>query len=343
MGTSPARDVLSSIHAPLRPAWTERVDSPPSELRGLARSRFLVRESRRYDRVVLEGSERPELLVAALVARRRHPPALVIDDATWKVGNNPIDLLTSRFGLRLLDGPHVRYGVYSTMELGSFPHTWRVDAERVVFVPYFYTLSDAQMQMATRSDGEIFAGGDSLREYGPLVEAMRGVPHRLVIATRQRKQPWMNDLPPNVHASPTSPTEYNERTAAAAAVVVPLELRGDRSAGQATYLNAMVLGKAVVVTDVAGARDYVRDGETGLIVPPRDPQALAEALRALLGDPEYARRLGAAARDDVLARFGPDRHVEQLLEVVDEAAAARAAGSPAKRGAGGLAGPAERP
>lgn len=65
--------------------------------------------------------------------------------------------------------------------------------------------------------------------------------------------------------------------------------------------EAMARGRPVVASAVGGLLDLVRDGETGLLVPPRDPAALRAALERLLADPELRARLGAEAR----------RHVER--------------------------------
>ena len=61
----------------------------------------------------------------------------------------------------------------------------------------------------------------------------------------------------------------------------------------------MSYGRAVVASDVGGLRDLVRDEETGLVVPPRDPDALRAAIHRLLADAELRARLGAAAREHV--------------------------------------------
>jgi phosphatidyl-myo-inositol dimannoside synthase len=60
------------------------------------------------------------------------------------------------------------------------------------------------------------------------------------------------------------------------------------------YLEAATYGKPVVAGNVAGALDAVLDGETGLLVDPTDPMAIAGAITRLLLDPEMARKLGAA-------------------------------------------------
>ena len=320
-----AKELFSPIEAPHRAQWQERVSHPPRDLTGINRLRSVVAEGGLHRAVLLDGAEKDGLLAGALLARRRPRPIVVFAEATWKVGRNPLDQLATRFGLRMLDGPHVRYCVLSSRELELFPRTWHVDPARVAFTPYHYTLSPAELKDARPGDGSLFTGGVSLRDYGTLVEAMRSVSSPLTIATRGRPR-WARQVPATVTVRETTPREYNELTAAASVVVVPLELRDDRSAGQATYLNAMALGKAVVVSDVAGARDHVRDGETGVLVPPGDPERMALALNTLLADRGYARRLGQAAREDVLARFGPDRYVERLLEVVDDALAGAPAG-----------------
>jgi glycosyltransferase involved in cell wall biosynthesis len=64
-------------------------------------------------------------------------------------------------------------------------------------------------------------------------------------------------------------------------------------------LEAMGLSKPVVATDIGGNRELVREGETGLLAPVGEPQALAEAMLKMLSEPQTAARMGAAGR----ARF----------------------------------------
>jgi glycosyltransferase involved in cell wall biosynthesis len=68
-------------------------------------------------------------------------------------------------------------------------------------------------------------------------------------------------------------------------------------------LEAMAAGLPVVATDVGGIPELVADGETGLLVPPGDADALAAALQRLVADAELRRRLGDAARARVEERF----------------------------------------
>ena len=78
-------------------------------------------------------------------------------------------------------------------------------------------------------------------------------------------------------------------------------------------VEAQAAGVPVVATPVGGIRETVVDGETGLLVPTRDPEALAAAIRRLLDDRELARRLADEARRRVRERFSERRMVEETL------------------------------
>jgi alpha-maltose-1-phosphate synthase len=69
-------------------------------------------------------------------------------------------------------------------------------------------------------------------------------------------------------------------------------------------LEAMACGAAVVASQVGGIPEVVADGETGLLVPPGDPPALAAALNELLADPTRAAQMGEAGRKRAVAEFG---------------------------------------
>lgn len=71
-------------------------------------------------------------------------------------------------------------------------------------------------------------------------------------------------------------------------------------------VEAMAAGCACIVSDVIGAREVIVDGETGLLVPESDPQALAYAIHRLSTDVTLAERLSIAARAQALSQYGRD-------------------------------------
>lgn len=108
---------------------------------------------------------------------------------------------------------------------------------------------------------------------------------------------------------------------------MPSRLPGGGLAGEGfgiVYLEAAAYGKPVLAGNVAGALDAVADGESGLLVDPTDPQAVASAITRLLLDRELARALGAAGAERARGFAWPVicERVEALL--LESLAAARA-------------------
>ena len=93
----------------------------------------------------------------------------------------------------------------------------------------------------------------------------------------------------------------------------------------AGLIEAMFCGRATVSTDVGAVVEVI--GGTGLVVPPRNPRALAEACVALLRDPERRARLGAAARARALELFTVEQNITAFhgiyLEIVSHSPVSR--------------------
>src|SRR6266513_2572920 len=87
-----------------------------------------------------------------------------------------------------------------------------------------------------------------------------------------------------------------------------------------SFVEASACGLPVVAGNSGGVPDAVRDGETGLLVPPEDPAALADAVCRVLGDRELAGRLGRNGRRAVETYFNWDRVVRDLRAIEAEAA-----------------------
>ena len=83
-------------------------------------------------------------------------------------------------------------------------------------------------------------------------------------------------------------------------------------------LEAAACGRPIVTTDVPGCRAVVREGENGLLVPARNAQALSEALRCLIKNPELRAQMGRRSREIMLKDFSSEKVIAQTLSVYKE-------------------------
>jgi glycosyltransferase involved in cell wall biosynthesis len=93
----------------------------------------------------------------------------------------------------------------------------------------------------------------------------------------------------------------------------------DCDASSAVLKEAMALGKPVVATDMGGAREIVEEGKTGLLVPPGDSEALAQAVSKILLSGDRGRAMGSEGQRRVQSHFGQNRLVEGTLTAYHKA------------------------
>jgi glycosyltransferase involved in cell wall biosynthesis len=105
-----------------------------------------------------------------------------------------------------------------------------------------------------------------------------------------------------------------EALAAADVVVVPsvVDNRGRVDSTTSTALEALAAGRPLIATTVGGIPEVVRDGDNGLLVPEKDPVALAAAIEQLRADPELRQRLSLRAREFAVQRLSWDATIDAL-------------------------------
>jgi glycosyltransferase involved in cell wall biosynthesis len=239
--------------------------------------------------------------------------------------------------MKAIDRAVARYCVYTTAELEAFPRLWGVDPAKMAFTPFYYHLSDEELEQPPVAGDAVFSGGDSLRDYETLIEVAAGMPEVPFHVASARYRPAAP--PSNAQVGRIPHDEYIQRIRSAAVVVVPLRKGVVRTAGLETFLTAMALGKVIITTDSPGIRDYVDAGRTGLIVPPGDAGALREAIQWTV-DPANAAevaRIAQAGRESARRDFSPEAFIASLLAVAEGPLAplpqrpARPFGSPGER------------
>jgi glycosyltransferase involved in cell wall biosynthesis len=119
---------------------------------------------------------------------------------------------------------------------------------------------------------------------------------------------------------------WNEDLAPVYATIDVLVLSSLNEGTPVAIIEAMAAGKPAIATAVGGIPDLVADGTTGILVRPRAPEALAEAMRRLANDGSLRRQMGAAARVAAQSRFGVDRLVDEIEALYREALERKRAG-----------------
>jgi glycosyltransferase involved in cell wall biosynthesis len=181
---------------------------------------------------------------------------------------------------------------------------------------------DARVDLGAERDGDVVVGA-----VGRLVRE-KGYPELFEAAAELRR------TAPRVRVAVVGPDErdkvdgltMHDRAIAAAAGVRLLGHREDvvrlyrgmdvlvlashREGFPRAPMEAAAMGVPVVATDIRGCRQAVEHGVTGLLVPPRDPKALAGAIAMLAGDCELRRRMGVAARAKARREFDQQRCID---------------------------------
>lgn len=257
----------------------------------------LFRLRHHYRVVVLGGGAQYDLFY--LLLQRLWPlqprPVIKIDCLWYRT--SPLRHAARSVLFRWLDKVVSCYVVWSRREIADYATAFGLPQRKFLFVPYHTTNVE---NFPARDCGYLFSGGNFARDYHTLVEAVRDLELPVIIACSNPAAVKHLDLPENVRLVGVDHRRFMQLMAESSINVVSLDSSLLHSGGQQTFLNAMAMGKPVVVNDPQGASDYIEDGVDGLLVPGKDPRSLRAALRLLLDDPELAARLGNNARQKAL-------------------------------------------
>ncbi|MEW6083932.1 MAG: glycosyltransferase family 4 protein [Chloroflexota bacterium] len=198
--------------------------------------------------------------------------------------------------------------------------------ERIRVIPFgidhhfFSPIKDVeQLNNFVMTTGEI-----RTRDYATLFKAVAELPIKIFAAAtgswyaREKHTSLEMPVPDNVILSHRlSPAELRTAYAQSSFVVVPL-YDAPHSAGATTVLEAMSMGRAVIVSRSSGILDYVIDGQTGILVSPGNVEEMREVIAHLISHPEEARRLGQNARRRIEAELNIDVYVKQIADTLKE-------------------------
>ena len=307
----------------------------PARLNKVPRGKFRVRDEvalffrvvqgARKEKVLLLFSSRgylkPELLATAFIGLwpKGWRPVIVFYGEMYEP-NTGFRGAFERFIMKLANRAVFLFAFHSAAEIPVFARLWGIDESKGRSSSFFNKNARPGVVVPEKPRGKhIFAGGTSFRDYDSLLEAAQLLPEQEFVICTNRLD-GRSDLPPNVKAGLVSHEEFERLIDTAAAVVVPLRIDVHRIIGMLTYLQSMWAKKATIVSDSLGVREYIEDGETGIVVD-GSPASYAAAIKWVL-DPENAERVTAMcekAHNSVRERFTIESHVTRLLSIMDEA------------------------
>ncbi|WFS25211.1 glycosyltransferase [Rhizobium rhododendri] len=217
----------------------------------------------------------------------------------------------ARFALRGID----LFIVHSSAEITSYSRWLKLPPDRFLFVPLAITPVE-NIEISESNDPFVLAMGTANRDYFSLVQAVEELGYRTIIVSGSHAVAGLN-IPFNVEVlSGISLAECHRLAAQATVNVVPIKDEHAAS-GQVTFLETMMLGKAIILTSCAGTRDYVESGINGILVAPNDIDALKREIAKLWLDPQLRTIIGTEARAMVLSSNTIPSHAKFMLDVLE--------------------------
>jgi glycosyltransferase involved in cell wall biosynthesis len=246
-----------------------------------------------------------------LVPWGRRPHAMV--DCNWYLPARPWQRRLKAAQLRLAARSVQTFVVWARHEIDDYSRAFGLAREKFQYVPFHTTLDSYAFEVSDQ--GYLFAGGNYDRDYRTLVEAVRPLDVPTWLATTRPEQLDSVHLPAHVRVAGTDHAGFRQAMAGARLVVVPMQKGLLHSGGQQTLLNAMWMGKPTIAVGRRWAKDFVTDGDNGLIVDYEDVVGLRTAIRWVLEHPEEAKQM--AARGQTRAQEFPTRRcMESLYRLV---------------------------
>lgn len=206
--------------------------------------------------------------------------------------------------------------VMSDSERNYLAEVFHAQRQQLKTIPFYTEEADF---IGPNPKGYIFAAGRMERDFITLVQALQQSNLQAIIVADESQQPVLEPLKAaNVKILYNIPKkEYHQLLQEARLVVVPL-YKGAASRGQVVILEAMKYGKPVVCSRVDGTVDYIKDGETGLLVTPENTSQLRSVLDRYFEDIPELNRLGKNAFEAQRTYFSPAVFHQNFLNTIQQ-------------------------
>lgn len=192
----------------------------------------------------------------------------------------------------------------------NYSSCYGIDKNKFVWIPYCTELERNNFDV--HEDNYVFTGGLQQRDYETLFHAVKDIPIEVKIVAPTDKIDKRFIAKNMTLLGTLSSQEYYTAMAQSKLVVLSLEPNLRRSPGVITYVSAMKLGKAVIVNEIEGSKSYIMNGKTGVLVKPRDPEAMRNAIVTLLTNDELRKQIAHDAYSYAAEHFSKDRLINDL-------------------------------
>jgi glycosyltransferase involved in cell wall biosynthesis len=216
----------------------------------------------------------------------------------------------------------VDHFIHYFRDIAGYTKYFGISEARSSYVPFKVNNRDSCLTPADIGEDYVFTMGRSLRDYDTYIRAVAELPYPAAIPAfsfddfegKDRSFCWNRDnIPRNLGILPDtgSRTDLVRNLAKARLVVIPTQASSLCASGLSTYLDAMHLGKCVIVSHGPGASDLLT--EQALLVPPHDVGALREAIARVWEDDALRRGIAAAGRAYAQSLGGEEELLQRVF------------------------------
>jgi len=243
----------------------------------------------------------------------RKRPLMLMDIEWYNSYANSLRNNFSKWTKRVVANGASKIQVFCEVEAENYASDFGIDINKFVWIPYCTDLDERSYEI---KDGDyLFTGGIQHRDYQTLYNAVKDLPIEVLIAAPEGKIP-LKYVSDNMKILGFIPRiKYMETIASSKAVVLSLEPGIRRCPGVITYVTAMRMGKCVIVNEPEGAKSYIKNNHTGIVVEPNNAEVLKHSLQAILCNDTKRKEIGHNAYEFSAKNLSYERYINDIVNL----------------------------
>ncbi|MFW5847916.1 MAG: glycosyltransferase [bacterium] len=316
--------ILSDIKIPQSPIWGEQTDllleniDKMQKYKSLIMFRSLIniiKNYQKYDAIVIANIKTAQYFglykkIFHLKKTKFIVLELMLDQDKYNI-HRKIKNLFQRLCFSTVDIIFVS----SKDEIKIYSNQLGIHENRFHFLPFHTNIIEPKK--ISLSEEYILSAGKTGRDYETLALAAEGLDIPVIVISDELSVRGIQ-FPKNVQVKcDISYQTYLRYLYRSKVVVVPLK-KSMKSTGQVVFLEAMGIGKPVVVTDTTGSKDYIEHGVNGILVPHKDPDKLKRHIMNLWNDHDLRNEISTYALKQIKKNHTFDIYTSKILRTIKE-------------------------